>query len=156
MTFDQYGHLTPYEIIPTDIQTFEAMFKEGVRESRTRTPIFEAYLDYLDRLHQIVGGGFYQWIDGSFITQKVDPKDIDFVTFLDFGQMQRHEKELNTLRKMRYEGKRYLDNYFVSTYPKEHSKFYLYEIEHLEWLHRFERDTRKKMKHTKGIIQLNF
>lgn len=156
MTFDQYGHLTPYEVILTDLETFKAVFVKALGESHTRTPIFEAYFDYLNQLRQIVGDGFYQWIDGSFITQKTNPNDIDLVTFLNFEQIQRHEKELNTLRKLRYEGKRYLDNYFVPTYPNEHPNFTFYEIDRLEWLHRFERDTRKKIKHRKGIIQLNF
>ena len=36
------------------------------------------------------------------------------------------------------------------------TNFTFFEIDRLEWLHRFERDTRKKVKHNKGIIQLNF
>lgn len=156
MTFDQYGYLTPYEVIPTDFETFEQVFVGGFEESNTRKLIFEAYSGYLNQLRQIVGEGFYQWIDGSFITRKINPNDIDLVTFLNFEQLQQHEKSLNTLRKMRYEGKKYLDNYFVPTYPGEHSNFTFFEIDRLEWLHRFERDTRKKVKHNKGIIQLNF
>lgn len=156
MTFDQYGYLTPYEVIETDIVTFEEVFVKGFPSSSTRSTIFGEYSAYLDQLRQIIGGEFYQWIDGSFITQKTNPNDIDLVTFLNFEQIQQSERELNTLRKLRYEGKRYLDNYFVPTYPNEHPNFTFFEIDRLEWMHRFERDTRKKMKHTKGIIQLNF
>jgi hypothetical protein len=50
MTFDQYGYLMPYEVIPTDLETFVQVFVQGFGESHTRTPIFEAHFDYLNQL----------------------------------------------------------------------------------------------------------
>jgi len=146
----------PYEVIETNLETFEKVFINGFPSSSTRSAIFGEYLTYLDKLRQIVGGEFYQWIDGSFVTHKISPNDIDLVTFLNFEQIQQYERELNALRKLRFEGKRYLDNYFVPIYPNGHPNFTFFEIDRLEWLHRFERDTRKKIKFQKGIIQLNF
>lgn len=156
MTFDQYGHLTPYELIETDLSTFEAVFVGEFATSTTRPQIFEAYLSYLEQLKGIIGTEFYQWIDGSFVTQKHNPRDIDFVTFVDFELIKKHEIELNQLRKLRHEGVKFLDNYFVAVYAKSNTKFNVFEIDRLDWLNRFEKDTRKRMIHKKGIIQLKF
>jgi hypothetical protein len=157
MTFDDSGYLTPYEIIETDLATFEQTFVTAFKTSTTRPAIFDAYLEYLDQLRKIVGNsGFYQWVDGSFITQKQNPRDIDFITFLDFEMYLKHETQLNELKKLRYIGAKLLDNYFVSVFDKTSSRFSEFEGDRLYWLHIFEKDSRKMQKHKKGFLKLNF
>ena len=83
MTFDQYGYLMPYEVIPTDLETFKQVFVHGFPNSNTRPKIFREYVAYLDRLRQIIDGEFYQWIDGSFVANVLNPDDIDFITWVE-------------------------------------------------------------------------
>ncbi len=155
MTFDQYGYLTPYTVIETDLQTFERTFVTAFAASTTRPKIFMAYLDYLDQLRQIVGdGGFYQWLDGSFVTKKLDPKDIDFVTFLDFKVYRKNKLQFETLRKQRLKKDNLTDAYFVKTYPLNHKNRHLFEFDCIEWLFDFGKS--QNPKRDKGIIKINF
>jgi hypothetical protein len=155
MTFDQYGHLTPYEIIETDLNTFQKTFVTDFTASTTRPQIFEAYLEYLHQLRQIVGdGGFYQWIDGSFVTQKSDPKDIDFVTFVDWQIYEKYETPFNELRKLRLGKTKIVDGYFVKVYNETHPQRTLFEMDCAEWLFDFGRTFINKR--YKGIIKINY
>lgn len=101
----QYGYLTPYEVIPTDFETFEQVFVKGFSEMSKRQKWFNNYLSYMESLKQVIGVGFVQWIDGSFISRKFNPNDIDFLTFIDFESYQQHEKEIEEFRLRRYSRK---------------------------------------------------
>lgn len=154
MDFDNYGHLVPYDIIDTDLAAFERIFVTDFTHSSTRSGIFEAYLNYLSDLKQIIGGGFYQWIDGSFTTLKRNPNDIDLVTFVDFGTYQRYEKQLEEVRKIRFRRGNKIDGYFVKCYPETHHQRQLFEFDRLQWQFDFGRSFVNKRE--KGIIQINF
>lgn len=97
MTFDQNGHLFPYEVIETTLEVFEDVFVKSFPTSSTRSVIFAEYLTYLNRLQQIIGKEFYQWIDGSFTTQKLNPRDIDIVTFIEASLFDANEPLLRDL-----------------------------------------------------------
>lgn len=148
IAFDEFGYLMPYEVIETDFKTFEEVFVKGFPNSATRSMIFEKYMTYLDQLKQIAGGGFYQWIDGSFTTQKPNPRDIDVVTFIDASFFDANERLLRDWEKGGL-----VDAYFVRIFPKEHRQRVFYESDYLRWLHLFGRSREKK---SKGIIQLQF
>ena len=153
MTFDQYGHLTPYELIETDLSTFEAVFVGEFSTSTTRPQIFEAYLDYLEQLKEIVGTGFYQWIDGSFITNTLNPDDIDFLSWVDLHTYENKKKELTQLRQLRFEVNSKTDGYILPFYAQHHKKMYLNEINEKQWLFDWAYDDDN---HPKGLIKLIF
>ncbi|TAF94263.1 MAG: hypothetical protein EAZ46_10770 [Runella sp.] len=120
--------------------TFEKTFVTDFDQSTTRRP-----------MRQIVGGGFYQWIDGSFVTQKLNPKDVDFVTFIDAQIFEQNEKNLEKMRGVQYVNRPLLDSYFVATYDDIR-----FECDRLYWFHKFEKDDRKRFKNKKGFIKLKF
>jgi hypothetical protein len=153
MTFDQYGYLTPYTVIETDLQTFEKMFVSDFEASETRRPIFEAYLGYLDQLMQMVGTGFYQWIDGSFVTQKQNPADIDFLTWIDSKIFNRSETELSAFRRLHLKKGSLTDAYLLPYYTTDQRKVYLNDINEKQWLFDWANDNDKN---PKGIIKLQF
>jgi hypothetical protein len=153
MEFDKNGNLYPYSVIETDLETFEKMFVSDFTFSLTRKRIFENYLIYLENLKESVNTGFFQWIDGSFVTNKKDPKDIDFVTFLDFGLYREHEKAISKLLSLRYDTKNGTDGYFVETFPDTHKGYNNFQMDRIEWLHTF---GTSRTNQNKGIIQLNF
>jgi hypothetical protein len=96
---------------------------------------------------------FYQWIDGSFITNKRDPRDIDFITFLDFEIYRKNEKEISKLLNLRYDKANATDGYFIEVFSGGHKSFNNFQMDKIEWLHTF---GTSRTNQNKGIIQLNF
>ncbi len=82
MEFDELGFLSPYKLIETDLETFESVFVSNFKNSDTRKKVFQNYLSYIHDFKNQISNNFYQWIDGSFVTSKLNPNDIDIVTFL--------------------------------------------------------------------------
>lgn len=151
MQFDAYGNPMPYDLIPTDPATVRAMLVEAFPHSPTRADLFAAFLRYVERLRALVGGGFTIWLDGSFVTRKPDPADVDFVTLLDAARYTRHETALETLHHD--EPRPYLDPYFLPVYPAGHRLRFVYELNRLDWLEQFGRGRDKR---EKGIFELTY
>ena len=72
MNFNNYGNLEPATAIETNLNLFESIFTFNEH----RGLIFQEYLLFLKRLEKIGLKEYYQWIDGSFVTQKIKPRDI--------------------------------------------------------------------------------
>lgn len=105
LTLDTLGYLTPYDAISTDLQTLEQFFVEGFPTSATRGRLFDAYRQYTKLLRDTLptGAAMTQWIDGSFVTGKRNPNDIDLVTFIDFALYEQNESFFDRLRQLRHE-----------------------------------------------------
>ena len=87
MKFDERGYLTPYEITELNLEDFEAVFVTGMEHTSHRKALFQNYLSFVEGLKKTFGSNFYQWVVGSFVTQKPLPGDVDVVTFLPFDMM---------------------------------------------------------------------
>jgi hypothetical protein len=158
MEFDVFGHLVPYELIQSDLVTFEAVFVTDFPASQTRHRIYEAFTVYLQRLREVIGNGFFIWVDDSFVTRKLNPRDIDFVTFLDFDRYAKHEADMEILRQMRFERDGLTDGFFVKVYPESHPNRKFYELDRAEWLFDFGRSRTRHNTPTrnKGLVELIF
>lgn len=150
--FDENGFIKPHDIIETDLESIQRIFVEGMPLSTTRKIIFESFMAYNEDLRNIISTGFTQWIDGSFVTQKRNPNDIDLVTFVDFKIYNAKEREIDLLRAKRLKRGNLVDGYFVAIYPKEHPLSKIYEIEQTKWRFHFSTDRQNK---GKGILQIN-
>lgn len=84
LDFDELGHLLPYQISELTLSEFEAFFVKGLSDQNHRRGLFEQYLVFVEKLKQSFQVPFFQWIDGSFITRKEFPGDLDVVTFLPY------------------------------------------------------------------------
>jgi len=151
MQFDENGFLTPFKIIETDFEEFKETFVTNTR----REYLFEEYFRFLQTLQGLGLGSFFQWINGSFVTQKNAPKDMDVVTFIDYRNLSsKTEKALPKIFRTET-----LDCYFVVSYPEEHKSYNLYKMDRAEWYFLFS-TTRRDMKTgktwNKGFVQLNF
>jgi hypothetical protein len=97
-------------------------------------------------------GNFYQWIDGSFTTQKPYPRDIDLVNFVDSIFYRKFENKLATLSKdMKYNYR--LDVYFEPIFPDNHFLSASTRYNKADWKLLYERDRQFRRK---GFIQINF
>ena len=106
-------------------------------------------MSYLIDLQMIGIKDFTQWIDGSFVTQKTTPNDIDIVTFVPDNFYNLYQEKLIALKET-YQG---LDCYYVKNYPENHPNRVISDFDRIQWLFFFRTDRKKQ---NKGFIELNF
>ena len=151
MEFDENGYLKPYKIHEIEIDIFEKVFVWN----DDRIKLFDEYLNYIIFLKEFELGSFFQWIDGSFVSKKVKPNDIDIVTFIDFEKYDEHFKEITKLQKQ-FKG---LDTYFVKVFPENHPSEFIYKLDKTEWNFQFSfsrMNTKTGKSSKKGFVQINF
>lgn len=80
MEFGENGLLAPgfHEI---ELDEFEKLFVENFTTSQTRRRIFENFKKWRENLLSQYSV-FEIWMDGSFVTSKVNPNDVDIVIFV--------------------------------------------------------------------------
>lgn len=153
ITFDENGYLYPYEPIEVDLDILKTNFVDAFPNSESRQWLFNNYLKFLYQFQDEVFTYFEQWIDGSFITQKENPKDIDLVTFLDFEVWEtRGEEHLEKFWKFSLEDQ-CLDSYLVKSYPPNHRNYKVFRSEQNRWNDLFGKDRESR---TKGFLKLVF
>lgn len=80
MDFNEYGNLNSGIIKIDDIKLVEEFLVDGFPESLTRKELFEKFKEFLaDKIDWEVFSRV--WIDGSFCSEKANPRDIDCVLF---------------------------------------------------------------------------
>ena len=94
INFDINGNIQPYDIIEVSLNIIQKEFTFN----NHREEIFEEYLTFCDALKSMGIENFYQFIDGSFITKKLFPKDIDVVTFVEANFFNNNAVKLLNLR----------------------------------------------------------
>ena len=154
LNFDEFGNLTPYQAIEVDVDTLEAYFVTAFPKSKTRKRLFENYLRYIYRFQDEVFPFFEQYVNGSFVTQKENPKDIDIVTFLDYEVYQkRGDQVLDKFWTFSLEDEG-IDAYLVEDYPKNHSLFPKTNAFRKEWIKRYSNNF--PFDRNKGFLKIIF
>lgn len=128
--FDNQGNLTPYNIQEITLHDFELFFSTNEH----RQLLFANYLVFIEKLKMLGLNTFYQWIDGSYTTQKVAPKDIDIVTFIETKAFRENDKELLNLSNLFKD----IDCYFVEIFPKDTKNYIITQTDELYWYHLFQ------------------
>lgn len=158
ISFDSHGFITPSTFVELELKEFGATFAEAFPESQTRQKIYHTYLEYLEILKVCVGDvGFYQWLNGSFVTKKQDPQDLDVVSFIPTEVYQQINSRLRELKDTHTFVN--IDDYFVEVFPSDHRSYQLYLSDRVYWLHLFsytKRNLRTDKRYEKGFIQINF
>lgn len=75
-------------IVDTDLKTLEAVCVEGFGENDVRKWLFSRFRGDMEQLSR-VGARLVVWVDGSFVTSKNDPGDIDIVIWFDPAKIDR-------------------------------------------------------------------
>lgn len=159
--FDTRGNLKPYEKIELSLDRFKKHFVDDfAKEYQKRSEIFDNYWDFIEAFEQEVTKDFIQWIDGSFVTKKSIPRDIDFVTLIDYQTYERHQTIIEN--KFRRQAAKnafgFVDAYVVKMYPVGHSQRWVSEYDLVYWKRWFSetRMNRVKKKYGKGFIEIRF
>jgi hypothetical protein len=159
LTFTTDGFLFPFEKITIDISTFKNVFVDDFPNSTTRKVIFDNYLRYLDDFSKEITPNFIQWIDGGFVTLKENPRDIDFVTFIDASIHDENETLIDNRYISSVTYNLSLDAYVMKVYPESESAYETYTLFHSEnWHSRFIK-TRRILNENmllKGFIEIKF
>ena len=79
--FDGDGYL-PEGVYPCTEEGLDSRFVQPYAGSSTRQDIYDGFMRWRCDVRPLIDG-ITQWVDGSFVTNKVDPADIDVVSFCD-------------------------------------------------------------------------
>ncbi len=159
LNFDSRGNLKPYEIIKISFEDFQEVFVNSFDKDSRRHLLLEKYLNYLQDFSQILNGNFYQWIDGSFVTTKYNPRDIDLVSIIHFEDFEMNSKKISDKFVSLNARKLYVvDAYVVADYPESHPKYSFTHTDLLYWKDLFSQTkvNRAKRQYPKGFVQINF
>jgi hypothetical protein len=81
MQFNQNGNLTPYEAIESTTDELRQEFVLTMPDSESRLRLFETYLEHLNDFKRQITPDFFHLVNGSFVTKKLNPNDLDLVVF---------------------------------------------------------------------------
>ena len=154
LEFNSSGLLVPQSIISSTLSEFEKYFAIDSPEN-VRRILFNQYKRYSDDLKQTCGlFELKQWIDGSFVTKKAKPFDIDLVTFLSW-----EIAEGKGLKDFIYPAsltKYGIDAYIVVIYPDTHKLNFVYKADCAYWLDHFDKTkpSRRHKRVPKGFLEI--
>lgn len=159
LEFDDKGYLKPYERITINIEEFEEFFIKNFEPDSTRREIYESYKNFLFDFRKEINPSFIQWINGSFVTNKTNPNDIDFVTLIDHNIYQKKRNVIDNRFRLKNAKEIYnVDAYTVEIYPEDHPKHSISKIDLVYWNNWFSKTKKNRAKKNfpKGYVEINF
>lgn len=137
------------------LEEIEALLVEGFPDSATRGPLFASWRNLVAAIQRVVSVQAH-WLDGSFVTTKQDPNDIDAVTHLDGALVDALDEVDMTLIKGLLSHKitealHGCDSYLVVEYPEGHPGRTAYEAAVAYWDDWFGKD---RDGNPKGYVEL--
>jgi hypothetical protein len=150
--------LQPADIpVVTNLDALEHRFVTTEKRAR----LFDNYQQYTQALIKIIGleNLYFQWLNGSFVTSKMEPNDIDLVSFMDGDIKEACSEEIKTLNTTH---KPIVDAYTVGLYSENHPLHKRGQNDMADWKRDFMVWTHKKSDKSlenigsKNFIQLNF
>ena len=154
--FDIRGNLKPYERID---YSQEEVFVNRFDSDSKRHEIYANYKVYISDFRKLVSNKFTHWINGSFVTKNEHPRDIDFVTILDYEIAEVHNQLIKNQFLNRNVLEKYnLDAYLVIDYPENHKYHIRTKSDLLYWDNWFtkSRMDKRKKRFPKGYVVINF
>lgn len=153
MQFNLNGYLDP-GIHNADLSDIEEHLVKGFSTSITRPRIIDGYKRHRAEL-QALNVEFEQFVDGSFVSTKNDPGDIDLVCFADaqaVDQLSTENKQKLRTLVLGPETKQthYCDAYFCPTVPEHHPNYAQTRTSRKYWMGEFGFD---RLDRPKGIVK---
>ena len=156
LEFNAAGLLIPSSIIKSTLNEFEKYFAVESPEN-IRKDLFDQYFIYKNNLKNVCGNDeLRQWIDGSFVTKKLVPLDVDLVTFIPHEIAENKEKELKEFIYPVSLAKYGLDCYIIVVYPESHKLHFAFRSDCSYWINQFDK-TKPSKRHKripKGFLEI--
>jgi len=95
----------------------------------------------------------------EFRNEKLNPKDIDIVTFIPFDVYEKRRKDIEAKFIMKGASRHYgVDAYAIKTYPETHGLHFVTLHDTAEWFQTFSKTkmNRSQKRYPKGFIKLNY
>ncbi len=126
--FDENG-LLPEGVFDCDLKVLECRFVDRFPDSPTRFDLYHEFVEWISGAAKLLLSAT-EWIDGSYVTAKEAPKDIDVVTFCDAGFLtslsgedeERVELHLNNQTTQ-------IHSMLIGVYPEGDPQYPLYQAE---------------------------
>jgi hypothetical protein len=154
-TFNKSGLLVPDGKIISTLETLHSEFVIKIPSDR-RKQIFDLYLKYNEDLKRCCGQkALKQWVNGSFVTKKEKPEDIDVVTFLDTKLVATLGSKLNDFLSPNSEIIYGVDAYIIETHSENNQKQFYYESDYAYWYDFFTKTRRSRGNRlSKGFLEI--
>ncbi len=157
LEFDEKGNLIPHNHhIEISYDVFVKNFVKNFPIESTRHQILTDFERFLEEFCSKIYSHFNIWINGSFVTQKVNPNDIDCLIFIKYDWLKVNEKTLSNFKTTIKQDYKNLDVYFLIEYPENHEHRILTDTDIFYWRDWFSK-TRKNhsgKSFQKGFIEL--
>ena len=156
LNFDVRGNLTPYQAIPSKIKEFKKYLVDEI-DSDSRADNYKKYIKYSNDLKALLGKAeMKQWVNGSFVTKKRNPKDIDLITFIDSATIQKLGDKLGEFIGTRSNESYGVDAYIIEVYPPNSKNAFRTEFDTVEWLYLFShtKKNRRGQVFEKGFLEI--
>lgn len=156
LIFNQTGLLVPDNGIISDLSELRDEFVVNIPSIR-RSDIFTKFLKYNEDLKNVCGlTELKQWIDGSFVTKKVNPGDIDLVTFIDSEKLQEIGSIIDRFKFPNSESNYGVDAYIVEVYREDDREYSKTLSDTAYWHDRFTKTRRNRSGNRlkKGFLQI--
>lgn len=147
ISFDRYGNPVPAELIPVSVAEVEEAFLTAFPHSTTRKAIMDGWMAYNRDLAALLSSEWEQWLDGSFITLKPNPNDIDVVNFIAGDLPSGCYEKLYPFTYPDSLEKYCVDAYFIRVYPPGSSMHNIVTKKGYDyWLGQFGQDREERPK----------
>ncbi len=161
--FDTLGNLKGNEIHTVSIADFEKHFVSNTSKSSNRLLIYTDFVNLTTAVKKILKADFYILVDGSFVSNKENPNDIDFVFVIPINLLE-NKLFLEQLEQQFYTFKnkknRVLDFYIIPDSIENSSDEFRLKAERLlNYWTAFLGKTRKDelgKQQEKGILKIEF
>lgn len=149
--YDTRGNLQPAEIHETTPDKLREKHVINFPNSLKRPAIYAGWQKYVAEFASEVSPTFQQWIGGSFITKKEDPRDIDVVNFVPpevlTAAVNRFDESYGSKEKFMVDGRT------IAVYPEGSPCYELGRWQRAHWLKFFTHD---KQGNEIGLLSMEF
>lgn len=135
-------------------------FVDAFQGSEKRPKISAAYMNHIEKWTPLVGKEpREQWMDGSFVTNKPEPNDVDFVTFIPVEALNRlSRRHRETMRELfagpKQQPGQLCHAFVVTVAPPGTPQARVTEHQRRYWERWFGRQRPEQGGHRKGIVRL--
>lgn len=154
LTFNNHGFIIPSRVLTSSIEEFRIEFVDNFPNSRTRQEIFNSFQNYIRDFALEISSTFSILINGSFVTKKQNPNDIDFVLFLDQELFDTSidliERKFDTDEASIYYTKK-IHAFIVRKVEHKKEGYWEYKVARAYWLRHFEK-TKRRVRNRKKVF----
>jgi hypothetical protein len=124
LTFPEDSDFLPTGVHQATVEEVEQVLVAHFPESTTRKAIFDEWIRLRTELATAVSLG-RQWLNGSFVSKKENPNDLDLVTFADPDEVEALDRDGEDRLGRRASGRRterfpHSDSYLIVEYADGH------------------------------------